>query len=84
MDSIILYPLMTEKAIRMVEKENKLTFVVRRDATKQSVKKAVKELFGIDAENVWIINDQKSRKKAIVKLPKSQSAIDLATNLGMM
>ena len=84
MSDIILYPLMTEKAIRMVEKENKLTFVVRRSATKKTVKKGVKELFGIDVMHVWIINDQKARKKAIVKLPKGESALDIATNLGMM
>ena len=39
---------------------------------------------GIKAKKIWIINDHKGRKKAIVKLPDSQQAIDVATRLGMM
>ena len=81
---VIEYPLMTEKAIRMVERENKLTFIVRKEARKADVKKAVEERFGVKVEKVWIINDQKGRKKAIVKLSGDHSALDIATNLGMM
>ncbi|MEM3941540.1 MAG: 50S ribosomal protein L23, partial [Candidatus Bathyarchaeia archaeon] len=41
---VILYPLMTESASLMVEKENKLVFIVNMKATKIDVKRAVEEL----------------------------------------
>ena len=44
---IIKHPLSTEKAIRQIEFDNKLTFVVHPRATKKDVKKAVEELFKV-------------------------------------
>ncbi|MHC1580952.1 MAG: 50S ribosomal protein L23, partial [Methanopyraceae archaeon] len=41
---VLLYPLATEKAMRLLEAENKLTFIVRRDANKPMIKRAVEEL----------------------------------------
>ena len=42
---VISYPLMTESASLMVEKDNKLIFIVNLKAGKSDVKKAVEELF---------------------------------------
>ena len=44
---VILYPLMTESASIMVEKENKLVFVVSLKASKSDVKKAVEKLYEV-------------------------------------
>ena len=41
--SIIKYPLSTEKAVRQMEAENKLIFVVDRSATKSAIKWAVEK-----------------------------------------
>ena len=40
---IIKYPLSTEKAIRLMESENKLVFVVDDKASKQEIKKAIEK-----------------------------------------
>ena len=41
----IKHPLSTEKAIRLMESENKLLFIVDRKATKKDVKEAVEKMF---------------------------------------
>ena len=80
----MMYPLMTEKALSLVEKENKLVFIVDRRIGKSEIRKELEKELGIKPVKIWIINDQKGRKKAIVKLPASQPAIDIATRFGMM
>ncbi|MBI4052594.1 MAG: 50S ribosomal protein L23 [Candidatus Diapherotrites archaeon] len=81
---IVLYPLITEKAVGMIETQNKLSFIVSRKATKQSVKKAVQELYGIKVGAIRIINDLKGRKKAIVKVNKEFKADEIATKMGVI
>ena len=81
---IVLYPLITEKAVGMIETQNKLSFVVSKKATKQTVKKAVQELYNIKIEGVRIVNDLKGRKKAIVKVSKEFKADEIATKMGVI
>jgi LSU ribosomal protein L23P len=38
---VIIRPLMSEKALRLLEELNTLTFIVRRDANKHDIKRAV-------------------------------------------
>lgn len=84
MDSykVIIKPLSTEKSLRLMESENKLMFVVHMDATKQDVKKAIKELYDMTCVKVNMYITIKGEKRAFVQL--SEPAIDLATKLGMM
>jgi len=81
---IIRYPLSTEKAIRLMESENKILFVVDKKATKQEVKKAIEEAFNVKVVHISTLNDSKGRKKAYVKFSSETPAIDLATKLGLM
>jgi len=81
---IIKYPLSTERAIRLMESENKLVFVVDKKATKQEIKKAIEERFNVKVEQVRTLNDFKGRKKAYIKFSSETPAIDLATRLGLM
>ena len=50
--SILKYPLATEKAFRLVEKENKLLFVIDLKTDKKMVKKAVEEAFDVKVKKV--------------------------------
>lgn len=50
----IKQPWITEKAARLAEK-NKYVFLVKDSATKPEVKKAVKELYKVDATTVNIV-----------------------------
>ncbi len=81
---IILYPLMTESASLMIEKENKLVFIVNLKATKKDVKKAVEELYEVEVEKVNVLITPKSKKKAFVKLHPDYKAVDVAIKLGIL
>ena len=81
---VILYPLITEKAVNMIEAENKLCFIVNRKATKAEVKEAVEGAYEIKIDSVKVLNDRKGRKKAVVKVNKQFKADDIATKLGVI
>ena len=81
---VILYPLITEKAVNMIEAENKLCFVVDKKATKADVKRVVEETYAIKVDSVRVLNDMKGRKKAIVRVNKAFKADEVATKLGVI
>jgi len=80
---ILEYPLTTEKAVRMIEAENKIIFVVDIRASKQEIKKAVEKDFNVKIESVNTEIKQ-NKKIAIIKLKKEFKAMDIATKLGLM
>ena len=82
--TILLYPLLTEKAIGRIESENKLVFIVNRKSTKKQIKWATERAFSVKVINVKTLIDRKGRKKAWIKLSKEYSASDIATRLGML
>ncbi len=79
----LLKPLATEKAVKLLESENKIVFIVDRRANKQEIKKEVENTFEVKVENVdtQIRNNQ---KVAFIKLKKENPAIDVAAKLGLM
>ena len=80
---IIKHLLSTEKAVKLMEAENKLIFIVDKKATKQEIKKVLEDLYKIKIAKInTLIQD--GEKKAYVKLTKENSAMDIATQLGMM
>ncbi|MCD6275987.1 MAG: 50S ribosomal protein L23 [Thermoplasmata archaeon] len=81
-NEVIIKPYVTEKSLLMIEKENKLTFIVRRSATKIQIKHAVEKLFDVKVEKV---NTYITRygKKAIVKLAKEYSAEEIGMRMGI-
>ena len=81
---VIKYPVSTEKAVRLMEADNKLTFIVNLKATKKDIKDALKKGFGIDITAVRTFITPEGKKKAYVRLPKNKPAIDVATQLGIM
>ena len=81
---IIKHPLATEKAIRLMEAENKLIFVVDTSATKPQIKKAIEEMFKAKVTNVNTMNTMHGHKRAIITFAKESPAIDIATTLGLM
>lgn len=81
---IILYPLMTESASVMVEKENKLVFIVNGKAGKSDVKRAVEELYEVKVEKVNLLITSQGEKKAFVKLRPEFKAADVAIKLGIL
>lgn len=80
-DNVIIRPVSTEKAFRMIERENKLIFIVDPKADKSRVKQAVEKLLNVKVEKVNIIRSITGEKKAIVKLAKEYNAMDVASRL---
>ncbi|MBS7624075.1 50S ribosomal protein L23 [Candidatus Bathyarchaeota archaeon] len=80
---VIIYPLVTEVTSRMIEKENKMTFIVNRKATKGDIKRAIEELYQVKVSKVNTVITRDGTKKAYVKLSKEYSATDLAVRLGI-
>lgn len=81
---ILKYPAMTEKNVALVEKENKLVFIVDRKYKKEDIKKAFEELFKVKVEKVNTSITREGKKKAFIKLKPEYSAADVATKLGMI
>lgn len=81
---VIKNPLSTEKAVRLLESENKLLFVVDKKANKADIKDAIQKLFNVKVVSVRTLNDFEGKKRAYVKLSAETPAIDVATELGLM
>jgi len=81
---IIKYPLATEKAVKLMESENKLVLVVDKKAKKQDIKSAVEQLFKVKVIRVNLLHTPDNLKKAYILLSPETPAIDVATKLGLM
>jgi len=81
---ILLYPLTTEKAVTLIEKENKIVFIVNRKANKKQIKEAFEKLFEVKVEKVNTLITRDGRKKAFIKLKPEFKASDIAVRLGIL
>jgi large subunit ribosomal protein L23 len=80
----LLNPILTEKSFDLLEKENKLVFVVDRKATKNDIKDAVEKRYAVKVESVNLLNEFKRGKKAIVKLMPEFEAGKIISDMGLM
>ena len=80
---IIIRPVTTESALELIESENKIVFLVHRNANKPSIKRAVEELYNVRVDKVTTLVLPGGRKKAFVKLSPESNAIDVATEIGI-
>ena len=83
-EDVIIRIHMSEKATRLLEEQNTLTLIVRRDASKPDIKRAVEEIYGVKVEKVRTLITPRGEKKAYVKLSKEYSASELASRLGLV
>jgi len=74
----------TEKALRLAERENKITVIVERAATKKQIADEVQRLYNVKVEKVNTVITPRGEKKAYVKLAEDYSAMDLLTRLGVL
>jgi len=80
---VVLYPLISEDAVTLIEAENKLTFIVNLKVGKNDVKRAVEELYEVKVAKVNVLITPEGIKKAYVKLEPEFKAADLAVKLGI-
>ncbi len=81
---VILYPLMGEKATLMREKENVLTFIVAKKASKKDIQEAVEKLFNAKVVNVRVMHTTEGKKKAHIKLEAKYNAEEIASHMGVI
>jgi len=80
---MILKPITSEKAVKMIDLDNTLIFETEMRVSKIEIKKEIEKVFAVKVEKVRTsINGNK--KYAFVKLNKKTPAIDIATKLGMI
>jgi large subunit ribosomal protein L23 len=84
LSDVIFYPLMTESASLMVEKDNKLIFIVNLKAGKNDVKRAVEQLYEVKVDKISVLITPQGAKKAFVKLAPEYKASDVAIKLGIL
>jgi large subunit ribosomal protein L23 len=83
-DLVIAYPMMSEDTVKLIETENKIVFVVHRDATKKDVWNAVEELYEVKVDQVHTLIMPEGKKKAYVRLSPESKASELAVKLGIL
>ncbi|HKL23335.1 MAG TPA: 50S ribosomal protein L23 [Candidatus Nanoarchaeia archaeon] len=76
-------PVMTEKAVMMIEKDNIITFVTSKIKNKEELKKEIEELFDVKIDKLRTLI-KNNKKYVYAKLKGDTLAIDLATKLGLM
>ena len=86
MDShkIILYPLMGEKATMLREKENKLSFIVAKEAGKKEIREAVETLYNVKIVSLDSMITSTGEKKVHVRLDPKYSAEEVASHFGVL
>lgn len=87
---ILISPIITEKALRLVANENKYTFKVNKNASKQQIKETVEKLYKVNVKKINVVNikgkkkrswlrrreiKERNWKKAIVELPEGQKIL---------
>ncbi|XP_048968930.1 60S ribosomal protein L23a-like [Canis lupus dingo] len=82
--AIIKFPLTTESALKKIEDNNTLVFIVDVKANKHQIKQAVKKLYDIDVAKVNTLIRPDGEKKAYVRLAPDYDALDVANKIGII
>lgn len=82
--NIIKYPLTTEAAMKKIEDNNTLVFLVHINANKHHIKAAVKKLYDINVAKVNTLVRPDGKKKAYVRLARDYDALDVANKIGII
>jgi len=82
--NIIQYPLTTEAAMKKIEDNNTLVFIVHLKANKYHIKAAVKKLYEVDVCKVNTLVRPDGKKKAYVRLAPDHDALDVANKIGII
>ncbi|CAD7691221.1 unnamed protein product [Nyctereutes procyonoides] len=82
--AIIKFPLTTESAMKKIEDNSTLVFIVDVKANKHQIKQAVKKLYDIDVAKVNTLSRPDGEKKAYVQLASDYDALDVANKIGII
>jgi large subunit ribosomal protein L23 len=83
-EEVIIRGVFSEKSLRLLEEENTLTLIVRRDASKPLIRQAVEKMLGVRVVKVRTLITPRGEKKAYVKLAPEYKASEVASRLGLV
>lgn len=75
---------LTEKSLRLAERENKLTLIVDRGMTKKEIAELMRRNYGVKVVKVNTLITPTGEKKAYVKLAPENNAFELLSRLGLI
>jgi large subunit ribosomal protein L23 len=81
---VLKYPFVTEKAMMLLESQNKLQFLVEREATKNQIAKEIEKSFGQEVRSVRTVMTTKGQKKAVISFKNDKAAEEVLSRLGIM
>ena len=81
---ILKHPLTTESAMKKIEDNNTLAFLVDARASKKQIKDAVKRMYDITCDKVNTLIRPDGAKKAYVRLAADYDALDVANKIGII
>ncbi|TID15931.1 AP-2 complex subunit mu [Venturia nashicola] len=76
--SVLLYPLNTESAMKKIEENNTLVFIVNIKANKRQIKDALKKMYDVETVKVNTLIRPDGSKKAYARLTPDVDALDIA------
>ena len=82
--AIIKFPLSAKSALKKIEDNNTLVFIVDVKANKHQIKQAVKKLHDIHVAKVNTLMRSDGEKKAYVWLIPDHDALDVANKIGII
>ena len=81
---VLKWPLTTESAMKKIEDNNTLVFIVDKRANKRQIKEAVKGMYDITTKKVNTLIRPDGQKKAYVRLTSDHDALDVANRIGII
>ncbi|KAK5104356.1 60S ribosomal protein L25 [Lithohypha guttulata] len=75
---IIIHPLNTESAMKKIEENNTLVFIVDVKANKRQIKDALKKLYDVETVKINTLIRPDGTKKAFARLTADVDALDIA------
>merc|ERR1712146_17106 len=81
---ILKFPLTTESAMKKIEENNTLVFIVDVRANKVQIKEAIKKMYDIDTQKINTLIRPDGQKKAYLRLSQDYDALDVANKIGII
>ena len=82
--AVLMYPISTEKAISLIDKENIIVYMTDMRATKTEIRREFESLFKVKVKDVRTVNTISNKKKSYIKIAKGFKASDVATKLKLV
>lgn len=80
----LAHPIVTEKAMVLLENVNQLSFIVEKEARKEDIKAAIEKTFGKKIAAINTMMTTKGTKKAIITFEEKSAAEEILSQLGIV